>query len=237
MMTIRPILMSTSMVQAVMRQINLGSGKTQTRRVVTSGTTTWDGGAWPQHLRDYRFYNGNHSWIDYSLPGSQIIKSDPGGASHHIRPRIKVGDLLYVRETFCWGSEGEPGAKDFVIYRANHCDEGAKLLNPWKPSIHMPRSASRITLRVTDVWFEAIQDISESDILAEGIYDAYRYPMFPPRTWSQKADFYETPRDAFRALWDGINAEKGFGYDKNPYVVVIEFEPVRVNVDDFEVAR
>ena len=236
-MTIRPILMSTSMVQAVMRHVNYGAGKTQTRRVVTSGTTTWDGGTWPSPMRCSGIYKGNQSWIDRSFPDSPILKVVNGDTIHRIRPRIEVGDLLYVRETFCWGSEGEPEANDFVIYRANQYADGAKLLKPWYPSIYMPRAASRITLNVTDVRFEAIQDISESDILAEGIYDADRDPVFPPWTWAQKADSYETPRDAFRALWDVINAARGFEYGKNPYVVVVEFEAVKQNVDDIEVTE
>jgi len=78
-MTIRPILMSTSMVQAAARQINYGAGKTQTRRVVTSGTTTWDGGAWPQHLRGYRLYKSDHSWIDHSFPGEKQNGQVPDG--------------------------------------------------------------------------------------------------------------------------------------------------------------
>lgn len=219
--------MSTDMVRSVMRQINYGTGKTQTRRVVTGGTTTWDGGAWPSHLRDYRLYKSDQSWIDNSFPDSPILKVERGDTIHRIRPRIEAGDLLYVRENFCWRDKRKKDVCYFADRNALH-----ELYSPWKPSIHMPRSASRITLKVTDVRFEAIHDISSTDILAEGIYDADRDPAFPPWTWSPKAYFYDTPRGAFRELWDVINAERGFEYDKNPYVVVIEFEPVLANVDE-----
>ena len=82
----------------------------------------------------------------------------------------------------------------------------------WRPSIHMPRWASRITLEVVSVRVERLQEISETDALAEGINgeELFRAQGYAP--------------DAFRKLWDSLNAKRGYGWAKNPYVWVIEFK-------------
>ena len=98
----------------------------------------------------------------------------------------------------------------------------------------MPRWASRITLEVTGVRFERLQEITSGDCDREGIYDANRDPVFPPWTWDEGEDHFETPRLAFAALWDSINKERGFGWDVNPWVVVIGFYPFLRNVDQMK---
>lgn len=83
----------------------------------------------------------------------------------------------------------------------------------WRPSIHMPRHACRITLEVTNVRVQRIQDISEEDARAEGVYP-------------QDAIINASCRWLFRRLWDSINAKRGYGWDANPWVWAVTFERV-----------
>ncbi len=93
-----------------------------------------------------------------------------------------------------------------LFYRAD--GEGQAGLDRWRPSIFMPRWTSRLTLKITDIRVEQVQDISLADIVAEGV--------------SQKSDVADHYR-AWRALWDGIYKKRGDGWRKNPWVWVVEF--------------
>ncbi len=105
----------------------------------------------------------------------------------------------------------------------------------WHPSIHMPRWASRITLEVTNVRVERVQSISEEDAIAEGIewressycddaQDYWRdYPVPDSRKWADFGFFEGDPIASFHTLWDSIYAARGYGWDTNPLVWVIEF--------------
>jgi hypothetical protein len=121
------------------------------------------------------------------------------------------GDRLWVRET--WGpriTNGEPDPRQqYVKYRADDvddspCDENDwhEWEDRWRPSIHMPRWASRITLEVTGVRIERLQDISEADARAEGVVDTL----------------------AFEELWDSINGSGA--WDANPWCWCISFKPL-----------
>lgn len=107
----------------------------------------------------------------------------------------------------------------------------------WKPSIYMPRWASRLTLELTAVRVERVQDISGEDCLSEGV----RIPVstdgkllvrlsgdFKPADYIKKHPRDWTPTEALRAeyasLWDLLNAKRGYGWDKNPFVWVLEFK-------------
>jgi len=155
----------------------------------------------------------------------------------------QVGDHLWVRETFVLESNFNLGSYPPPFndgrpvrwvddehygrywqqphYRAT--DPTPELYYPdredgtvkWTPSIHMPRWASRITLEITDVRVERIQDISLEDIKAEGI--SYNYPIS-----SSRNDAYAYYRNMER-IWDNIYAKRGFGWDANPWVWVLEF--------------
>ena len=91
----------------------------------------------------------------------------------------------------------------------------------WRPSIFMPRWASRITLRMTDVWVERVQEISEADVQREGWF-------FQNHDLSKRYDpvTMDTARQWFAELWDSVNAKRGFSWDSNPWVWVVEFEKV-----------
>jgi hypothetical protein len=86
----------------------------------------------------------------------------------------------------------------------------------WRPSIHMPRHVSRITLEITGVRVERVKDISEMDARAEGVQKKHDVTHID---WEYRANF--------KPLWDSINAERGYGWDANPWVWVIEFRRVK----------
>lgn len=125
-------------------------------------------------------------------------------------PFGEVGDRLWVRENFCqYPYELNPQPED-AWYQA----DGRKPPNfkRWTPSIHMPRWASRITLEITGVRVERLQQISSNDAKAEGV-DA----PGPGKCWVGQ----------FSYLWDSLNAGRGFGWDANPWVWVVEFKRVQ----------
>lgn len=135
---------------------------------------------------------------------------------HHCPYR--VGDTLWVRETWAY---------QFGLYWYKAGPFPPNTIPPvkWKPSIHMPKEASRIKLLVKSVRVERLQEITEDNAKDEGVKDPYEY---------QHPDYYNQPHmrgityaiSAFAGLWDSIYAKQGSGWDKNPWVWVIEFERV-----------
>lgn len=173
--------------------------KTQTRRIAKNVARV-DGGV------PYR--SANNEWGDE-------VASCPYG---------KIGDRLWVRETWLRYQE-------LFFYRATDLDllpdPLLQVENPakWKPSIHMPRFASRINLVVTGVRVERLQDITPEDAIREGIYqhgpgNLYWTGAPHPTKGNQKC--MESPLAGFRDLWDFINGEKAT-WRQNPYVWVISF--------------
>lgn len=183
-MTERPILFAGSMVRAI-----LGGRKTQTRRVV-----------------DERMRVGYpHDEVQRAWRTGFITT---GGLSFNWNcPYGRPGDRLWVRETWRAETSGEVRS---VYYRADeewHEDAG------WKPSIHMPRWASRLTLDVTGVRVQRLQEISEEDARAEGVEPEGRDGHGPL-----------THTNAFRSLWVNINgARPGCSWEANPWVWVVSF--------------
>ena len=128
-------------------------------------------------------------------------------------------DLLWVQETWVKWDAGIAYLADCLNRHGVESEDSKRCRLDygviWKPSIHMPRWASRITLRVTDVRVERVQEISEADAQAEGVsawHDTNNGTVYRPE---------------FRTLWDSINAARGFGWDANPWVWVVEFERVQ----------
>lgn len=122
------------------------------------------------------------------------------------KPPYQPGDILYVREA--WTQDG-----DVYRYKAGFYDQNRK----WRPSIHMPREAARIFLRVTGVRVERLQDINDDEALKEG------FGYFGAVDWI-KSPFYD-----FRDTWDTLLKPKDralCGWQANPWVWVIEFEKV-----------
>lgn len=202
----RPILMSGPMVRAI-----LEGRKTQTRRIVTNLPTDL--------LGPFRTVQQNGSeWLFYK---EDPMRSNPW----EVRcPYGIPGDRLYVREAFqviydggsTWSVLQPTGLTEQdgrVIYRASEQDpdpdEAGRFV--WRPSIHMPKRFARIWLRVTDVRVERVQEISETDAMAEGMAPEVR----------AGTGLY---RAAFRTLWDSLNLKRGYGWDTNCWVWVVTFE-------------
>lgn len=191
-----PILFSAPMVNAIVRRKH---PKTQTRRVVNPD--------WLLCL-DAKSEEDRSTLIEYC-------------------PFGQPGDRLWVRETWCYAC-ADP-AEQIVAYRADmnaealrddewlkrHAVELRKLysVNRWRPSIFMPKWASRIKLEITRVRVDFIQDISPADCEAEGIL---RYPY--------KRLMRGRMRSSFRQLWDRINEDRGFGWDSNPLAYALDFQ-------------
>lgn len=177
----------------------LGGTKTQTRRAVN-----------PQQA-------GNWS------PKDSVIPSPYG------RP----GDRLWVRESFrndpasIFNGYGYNGAN--LVYRADAPTPTDRPGSPWRPSIYMPRWASRITLEITRVRGERLQAISNADARAEGIPQTYG-DLCPELQFLCPGPDHEyanrTSAENFAILWDSINGKRGFGWASNPWVWVIEFRRV-----------
>jgi hypothetical protein len=136
-------------------------------------------------------------------------------------------NFLWVREKFTiecpYGPPEGCDNPDHIIYWATE-DPVVRdsITAKWKPSIHMPRWASRLTLRVIDVRAERVQDITEDDAKDEGVhqllngfYRCYQSPEKGART---------SATASFMSLWNSINTQRGYGWDSNPWVWVVEFE-------------
>jgi len=140
-------------------------------------------------------------------------------------PHGQVGDRLWVREkieVIGWFSGLQKARVEYATGESldANCTEEQYIkaiqYSAWTPSIFMPRWASRLTLEITEVRAERLQEISDADILAEGI------------TSSVESD--AELRLRFRNLWDSLNAKRGYGWDKNPWVWVLEFDNIGVRV-------
>lgn len=141
------------------------------------------------------------------------------------------GDRLWVREAFsvyhradATPVRGQPH-DPFVVYRADddEPESNIPLTEPfrWRPSIHMPRKHSRINLEIVDVRVERVQDITEAGARAEGVVGCARQNSYPRGTDGQP------DRAEFPILWDSINKSRGYGWDTNPWVWVVEFKRLR----------
>jgi hypothetical protein len=199
----RPLLFSAPMVRAI-----LEGRKTQTRRLIEPQPPEWiDKFGYtaftpPGHISGRGYWKG--------VPG------DEGPAEKFFRcPHGAAGDRLWVRETWRCGNTGV-GKMDSVHYRADADESPAP--GQWKPSIFMPRWASRITLEVTGVRVERLSDISEEDARAEGV-------ELNPKAMYMGAATMAPRRFEFAKLWDSINGKRA-AWASNPWLWVIAFRRV-----------
>lgn len=146
---------------------------------------------------------------------------DTDGNQGKITPPYQPGDILYVRESYSELSFG-------YVYKADgeNIDHLGNVIK-WHPSIHMPKEAARIWLKVTNVRVERLQEITDEQAKREGI-QYYECPT--GFTWKQETDMhncYTTPIGAMQALWNSTIKKSDldrYGWDANPWVWVIEFE-------------
>lgn len=241
-----PILFSGEMVRAI-----LEGRKTQTRRVIKN----WPPkiylpksvtGEWPISHR-LRMCTGTYQPVSNPNGALSIKTGDKlfgikPSEFEWICPYGQPGDRLWVRETFRWADKlvdgYARGAPYYIQYKADgrvaNIDESAPIkptigferdwsegwsvdskFGKWKPSIHMPRWASRINLEVVNIRVERVQDITLSDVCAEG----HPSPVYDDEHASENFEWYSN-------LWDELNAKRGYGWEVNPWVWVIEFEAV-----------
>lgn len=223
----KPILFNTEMVQAI-----LEGRKTVTRRVA-KGVIEFENG----------YYNAlkRGEWSG-AIPETTLLKE---------YAPFKVNDVLYVRETWCkWycydcGQCDGDGSCDYgkplydtereewfcYCYRANG-DADPFDNEHWKPSIHMPKEAARIFLRVTDVRVERLQDMTREDILKEGLEDFCKKcsALFSECDTCMNEGALESD---FIELWNSTIKKdqiKLYGWESNPYVWVIEFKDISEEV-------
>ena len=199
-MTDRPIIFSAPMVRAL-----LDGRKTQTRRVLN-----------PQPLGIARAERiAPRSWRIF--PGSDRCSVE------FKAPSYAPGDRLYVREAFC-PRLGYPAPIAKPHYRAD--DDRPEWRGLWKPSIHMPRWASRLTLTVTEVRVQRLQEISAADSIAEGV-ECETCTAMGKSACHGRGCFASYL--AYRDLWNSLHGPDA--WDANPWVCAVSFTVARGNID------
>lgn len=195
--TEHPIIFSGSSVRAIIE-----GRKTMTRQVCKIQPRPWA------------------KLLGHFLPGESIEQIFDGlritwqDGTNIKCPYGQSGDRLWVRETWrevdghiCYAATPETNYLGWDGWR-------------WRPSIHMPRRYSRLTLEITGVKVERVQDINEENAIAEGIEQDKHHGYWLP-------GYNTTPVFAFRELWDSINAKRpGCAWSDNPWVWVIEFRRI-----------
>lgn len=200
--------------------------KTQTRRIIKmNGRLPEYGG--PSGCQDDPSLWG---WEDAEHGDWITLRREAGQRMGWLdwRGAYAPGDRLWVREAL--DKVSEPGA---VFYRADYEAEfgvNSKGLG-WRPSIHMPRWASRLTLTVTDVRVQRLQDISDADAVAEGCVWYDRLEGFTPCPWPNDGRFFGSAAVAsFASLWNSIHGLEA--WDANPWVVALTFTVCKGNIDE-----
>lgn len=223
-MTDRPILFSAPMVRAI-----LEGRKTQTRRIFKPrGFDFYTHPISGDRYDEYQPYRDG-TWDESRIIGSGSMAAFGWGEGLYSYLPCYPGDRLWVKET--WRSTpayddlapSKMGGDEPLNYLAddgyfNWAEADGGKHGKTRVSIHMPRWASRLTLTVTDVRVERLQDISEADAVAEGIPADYLEHIHGPH--------------GFRDLWDSINGKReGASWEANPWVVAISFDAEQRNID------
>lgn len=203
-MSVKPVLFNIDMVRAI-----LDGRKTVTRRLIK-----------PQPSKGKDCVG----WCIDSTSGKEIGCAGFGryGNIEFFRPPYQIGDIIYVREA--WFNNGSR-----YMYRANYSESekfycnGKEIAMKWHPSIHMPKEAARIWLKVTDVRLEKLREVTEEQAAKEGAIDNRGFIHSPDNEY----DEIHTAREHFEKIWDSTIQKQDlnqYGWDANPWVWVIEFE-------------
>lgn len=209
----KPILFNTEMVRAI-----LEGRKTVTRRVIKP-----------------RYRDDEYGWTvcinSYTHLVDDVAYTDGDGAcTRSMKPPYQVGDILYVRETWakdCFGN---------YVYKADYVGTTISPEWKWKPSIHMPKEAARIFLKVTDMRAERLQDITEEDAIKEGCEgtpcEHHGYIVGGGMcgcTDCMNTGWLEPPTLEFMDIWHSTIKKQDldrYDWKANPWVWVIEFERI-----------
>lgn len=222
---IRPILFNTEMVTAI-----LEDRKTETRRLIKFPKNNYTGEL-PKADNTKVYKN--------TIFSKKISFYEEPHYCFDMKPPFYQGDILYVRETWaCWRAHRYEATAD-IMYKAG--GEGTRIFFPngstdsanryeydqfvykwfgekWRPSIHMPKEAARIWLKVTEVRVERLQEMNGQDVLKEGI-NSHVHP---------EANYFDgNQREMFEELWNSTIKKSElnlYGWEANPWVWVIEFE-------------
>jgi hypothetical protein len=232
-MAVKPILFSTPMVQAI-----LAGRKTMTRRLVSPQPE--DHSPVVQVIKNCTpAYNGDrcdkHWFLKTDYYNRPCDGTHVGG--YLVKPLCEVGDILWVRETWAKHGYGDfclDGFDDLhndnpqyddggimglgaYIFKADgvksYEEQGEEPIK-WRPSIHMPKEACRLFLRVTDVRAEQLQEITEEDAMQEGFVQKL----------TGKHGGTLAAHIQFENTWDDLYSKRGYGWDANPWVWVYTFE-------------
>jgi hypothetical protein len=231
-MKTRPILFSTLMVQAILQD-----RKTVTRRTKGLESKNEYPDAW-HRTGDPQKYT--HKWgknkhpkefnplkIEYGFKHIEWIEGDD--LAYAGCPYGMPGDLLWVRETWL-KNEGEYPTDLGYVYKAelgkNEIDYSKELKVKWKQSIHMPKEAARIWLKITSIKVERLNEITNEESIKEGIEPISNSVITPThyRNYLRPTFIMITPKWSFKSLWDSINGVDS--WHENPWVWAISFEVV-----------
>lgn len=206
-MAIKPILFNTEMVRAI-----LDGRKTCTRRLVKF--LPGENSQWTGYIKDgLMLYNGRNEPCIRKVP-------------------YQLGDILYVRETWCGLPVNEAGhmrGHTIYYYKADGELRPKGWRGTWHPSIHMPKEASRIWLKVTDVRVERLQDITPKGAESEGVGNLFYDDIgYGEKNYGTEVDpEYGIAKEQFAWLWESTIKKSDldrYGWNANPWVWVIEFE-------------
>lgn len=221
-MTVHPMLFATPLVEKLLsgdkRQTRrpldrLNDGRRKFGKITEFGPSDTNGYDWTFRDKALRWHDLCDERLRAAIP-------------------YKPGDLIYVRETARWSdiegwrfvADGTPlselGHAALRFYQRDTC-----------PSLHLPKMASRMTLKVTEVDLEPVQQITDENARQEGI-QRHKDGWLPSSNW-KGGDPIESPREAFRMLWDSIYAPGVLGWHSNPWILVLKFEVIMQNFADF----
>lgn len=221
----KPILFNTDMVKAI-----LEGSKTQTRRVVkllTKDPDEWEADNFVREraAKEYSEEYAAGCWPCFVKRQDEFYTAPKNEVRCIYYPKYVDGDVFYVRET--WGI----GEYDSYAYKADGisaefiCNDGK-----WRPSIHMPKEAARLFLRIKKTRAERLQDISDNDIKAEGLLSVCSNCYHYNGNCKDFAKAMECKlRSAWISLWDSTVKPADlnlYGWNENPWVWVYEFELV-----------
>lgn len=221
---LKPILFNTEMVRAI-----LDGRKTETRRVIKpqpkmrlcyvfagDGKLRWN-------------YPSEGTWEFWGEEFKRPESFTEDDAGKLWTPPCHTDDILYIRET--WSKLSGQETERFVYKATDSYPFGEKYIAKfkWHPSIHMPKEAARIFLKVTDVRVERLQDMPHDAALKEGIHFCECPDGYTWRPHTNIHNCYISPMGAMKALWDSTVKKSDidlYGWDANPYVWVITFERI-----------